>query len=61
MNKNQVSGRKDEALGKTKEIAGKVVGDRKMEEKGRVEKRDGKEEAKRGDLRSEAKKERDSK
>lgn len=60
MNKNQVTGRKDEAKGKAKEAAGKMTGDRSTEAKGKAEKNVGKVEAKHGDLKRDAKKEKET-
>ena len=37
MNKNQVNGRAKEVEGKVKEIAGRMVGDKKVEEEGKSE------------------------
>lgn len=36
--KDQVQGRSDEAIGKVKEVAGKVVGDKALEVKGNIQK-----------------------
>ena len=38
INKDQVEGRTDEAQGKVKEVIGKVVGNKKLEVKGNVQK-----------------------
>lgn len=38
INKDQIKGRTDEAKGKAKETVGKVVGDKKMELKGSIQK-----------------------
>ena len=42
MNKDQVTGRVDQARGKVKEVAGKVVGNDRLEAEGRAEKAKGK-------------------
>ena len=42
MNKDQVTGRVDQARGKVKEVAGKVVGNDRLEAEGRAEKVKGK-------------------
>lgn len=51
MNKDQVKGRIKEAKGKAKEIAGKVVGNKDLEQEGKIENADGKVQAGYGDLR----------
>lgn len=56
MNKNQVHGRKDEAKGKVKEVTGKVIGNKSMENRGKAEKLGGKTEAAFGDLKQDIKK-----
>jgi uncharacterized protein YjbJ (UPF0337 family) len=56
MNKNQVKGRADEAKGKVKEVTGKVLGNKRMETEGKVEKQSGKTEAAYGDLKRDVKK-----
>ena len=56
MNKDQVKGRIDKATGKVKEVAGKVVGNRKLEEEGRAEEIAGKVRAGYGDAKSRLKK-----
>ena len=56
MNHDQVKGRVKEAEGKAKEVAGKVVGNKSLEEKGRVEKTLGKAQAGYGDLKKDVKK-----
>ncbi|HVK55525.1 MAG TPA: CsbD family protein [Burkholderiales bacterium] len=38
MNKDQVKGRIKEANGKVKEVAGKMVGNKRLQEKGRIQK-----------------------
>ncbi len=55
MNKDQVKGRIKEAKGKAKEIAGKVVGNKDLEQKGKIENADGKVQAGYGDLREDVK------
>ena len=50
MNKDQVKGRVTEAEGKVKEIAGKLVGNEKLEAKGQVQQVVGKAQAKFGDV-----------
>jgi uncharacterized protein YjbJ (UPF0337 family) len=50
MNKDQVKGRTKEAEGKIKEVAGKLVGNEKLEEKGTVQKVLGEAQAKFGDV-----------
>ena len=37
MNKNQTEGHIDEASGKVKEIAGKITGNRNLEQKGKIQ------------------------
>jgi uncharacterized protein YjbJ (UPF0337 family) len=56
MNKEQVTGRIDEGSGKVKEVAGKLVGNKKLERKGSIQKNAGKARAGLGDLREEIKK-----
>jgi uncharacterized protein YjbJ (UPF0337 family) len=55
MEKNQVTGRIKEAEGKTKEITGKILGNKKLEEKGKAQKTAGKIEAGYGDLKNNVK------
>jgi uncharacterized protein YjbJ (UPF0337 family) len=55
MNKDQVKGRVKEAEGKVKEVAGKLVGNEKMEAKGKVEKVLGRAQAKFGDVKQDVK------
>ena len=55
MNKNQVSGRTDQAAGKVKEVAGKIVGNDRLQAEGVVQKNMGKVEAAAGDARENAK------
>ncbi|MBS0554846.1 MAG: CsbD family protein [Proteobacteria bacterium] len=55
MNKDQVKGRIKEAEGKMKEVAGKVVGNEKLEAEGKVQKIVGKVQANYGDLKEDVK------
>jgi uncharacterized protein YjbJ (UPF0337 family) len=55
MNKDQVKGRVKEAEGKMKELAGKLVGNEKLEAKGKAEKILGKAQAKFGDVKQDVK------
>jgi uncharacterized protein YjbJ (UPF0337 family) len=55
MNKDQVKGRVKEAEGKTKEVTGKLVGNERLEAKGKVEKILGKAQAKFGDVKQDVK------
>jgi len=55
MNKDQVKGRIKEAKGKAKEIAGKVVGNKDLERKGKIENAEGKVQAGYGDLKEDIK------
>jgi uncharacterized protein YjbJ (UPF0337 family) len=52
INKDQVKGRAEEASGKVKEVVGKVVGDKKLEVKGNIEKNVGAARASFGDAKS---------
>ena len=54
-NKDQVKGRTKEAEGKIKEVAGKLVGNEKLEEKGKVQKVLGEAQAKFGDVKKDVK------
>lgn len=56
MNKDQVKGRVEEATGKVKEIAGKVVGNKDLEREGVVQGLGGKTQAAVGDLKADIKK-----
>jgi uncharacterized protein YjbJ (UPF0337 family) len=56
MNKDQVKGRINEAAGTMKEATGKVVGNKTLEAKGKVEKVAGKVQAGVGDLKNDIKK-----
>ena len=49
MNKDQVKGRVEEVKGKVKEVTGNVVGNKKLEGEGKVEKNLGKAQAAYGD------------
>ena len=49
MNKDQVEGRLDQAKGKIKELAGKVIDNDRLEAKGKAEQVSGKVQAKVGD------------
>ena len=55
MNKDQVKGRAKEAEGKIKEVAGKLVGNEKLEAKGKIQKVLGKAQAKFGDVKQDMK------
>lgn len=55
MNKDQVKGRIEEAKGKMKEVAGKVSGDKKLEQKGKIQNISGKVRAGLGDLKEDIK------
>jgi uncharacterized protein YjbJ (UPF0337 family) len=55
MNKDQVKGRVKEAGGMIKEAAGKLVGNKKLEEKGKIQKVLGETRAKVGDIKQDAK------
>lgn len=52
INKDQVKGRVNEAIGKVKEIAGEAVGNKKLEPKGAIQKNIGNAQAKAGDIKS---------
>lgn len=56
MNKDQFKGRAKEAEGKVKEVAGKLIGDKTLEAKGKTEKVLGKVQATHGDLKNDLKK-----
>ena len=56
MNKDQVSGRMEEIAGQTKKVAGKLVGNPALEQKGRFEEAAGKIRAGYGDAKNEFKK-----
>jgi uncharacterized protein YjbJ (UPF0337 family) len=55
MNKDQTKGRAKEVTGKIKEVAGKLVGDRTLEAKGKIEGTIGKAQAKYGDVKQDMK------
>jgi uncharacterized protein YjbJ (UPF0337 family) len=55
MNKDQIKGRVNEAKGTVKEAAGKLVGNEKLEVKGKVQKVVGKAQAKFGDVKKHVK------
>lgn len=55
MNKDQVKGRVDQAVGKVKEKTGDATDDKRLEEKGRAEKAGGKAQAGYGDAKEKAK------
>lgn len=55
MNKNQVQGRTEQAKGKVKEVAGKAVGNKRLETEGKVDQVSGKTEANYGDTKEKAK------
>ena len=56
MNTKHVKGHVKEAEGKIKEVTGKLVGNEKLEAKGKAEKLSGKHEAARADLKADIKK-----
>ena len=56
MNKDQVKGRIKEAKGTVKEVTGNIVGNKTLEEKGKVQKIVGKVQAGLGDLKDDLKK-----
>ena len=56
MNKDQAKGRIKEVEGKVKQVAGNVVGNKKLEQKGNVQKDVGKVQAAYGDLKNDLKK-----
>ncbi len=55
MNKDQVKGRIDQATGKIKEEVGDLVGNKRMEKEGQVEKHVGEGRAKVGDVKEDVK------
>jgi len=55
MNKNQVEGRVKEVKGMIKEVAGKLVGNEKLEEQGKVQKIRGEAQAAVGDVKQDLK------
>lgn len=56
MNKDQIKGRMEEVAGATKKVTGKIVGNRKLEQKGRVEEVGGKARAGYGNAKDELQK-----
>ncbi len=56
MNKDQVKGRIEEVKGKVKDVTGKIVGNKNLEEKGKVHNSVGKIQAGYGDLKDDLKK-----
>ena len=56
MNKDQVKGRTEEAVGKTKKVVGKVIHDESLKQKGRLEEIGGKARATYGDTKEQWKK-----
>lgn len=59
MNKDQVKGREEEIVGKTKKVVGGVVHDQSLKNKGRVEEAAGKARATYGDAKNQVKKDLD--
>lgn len=57
MNKDQVKGRMEEVAGEAKKVTGKVIGNKNLEQKGRVEEAGGKVRAGYGDAKNELKNE----
>jgi uncharacterized protein YjbJ (UPF0337 family) len=55
MNKTQINGRVNEVKGMIKEVTGKLVGNEKLEQKGKVQKIVGEAQAKIGDVKQDAK------
>jgi len=55
MNKDQVKGRTEQAKGKIKEVAGKAVGNKDLERKGKIENTKGKVQAEYGDVKEDVK------
>jgi len=55
INKDQIKGRVEEAKGKIKEVSGALVGNERMEDKGKVQKNLGKTQAKYGDIKHDVK------
>lgn len=56
MNKDQTTGRVEEVKGKIKEVTGKIIGDKTMEHKGKIENLKGQAQAAYGDLKADIKK-----
>jgi len=55
MNKDQVNGRVKEAKGKVKEVTGRILGDKTMENKGKLQNATGKAQAAFGDVKEDIK------
>ena len=55
MNKDQTNGRIEEAKGKVKEVAGKIVGNKELEQKGKIQNLAGKTQAAFGDVKADIK------
>jgi uncharacterized protein YjbJ (UPF0337 family) len=55
VNKDQIKGRAKEAKGKVKEVTGSLVGNTKLETRGKIEKNLGKVQAKFGDIKQDLK------
>lgn len=55
MNKDQVKGRVEQGKGNVKEVAGKVVGNKKLETEGQVDQAAGKSQATYGDVKEDVK------
>lgn len=55
MNKDQMKGRIKETTGKVKEVAGRVVGNKELERKGKIENTEGKVQAGYGDMKADVK------
>ena len=55
INKDQVEGRVKEVEGKIKEVTGKIIGNEKLEERGKVQKIVGESQAAVGDLKKDVK------
>lgn len=56
MNKDQVKGNLKQAEGTVKEVTGKIIGSKKLEEKGKLEKHAGKVQESYGDMKDNIKK-----
>jgi uncharacterized protein YjbJ (UPF0337 family) len=56
MNKDQVKGRIEEVKGKVKEVTGKIVGNKDLEQEGKIQNTEGKVQAGYGDLKNDLKK-----
>jgi uncharacterized protein YjbJ (UPF0337 family) len=55
MNKDQVKGRTEQGKGKIKEVAGKAIGNKDLEQKGKIENTKGKVQAEYGDVKEDVK------